>query len=224
MLDTDLTQLIGFCGFKGSGKDTAADYLAEKYGYTKISFAYPLKKAAQIIWGFSDESLWGSSSLREKLDPRFLFSGLDPLDGSLLTKVADDAEHYWQRESDGEWFPQYLTPRIVLQALGTEHGRRFYPDVWVDACLRHIRLTGNPKHAISDVRFENELLGVQRAGGAVVRLLRGKRESSHQSELELEAIPLSEFDFVVDNRGPKKELYRALDEVIDSISARVSSE
>lgn len=36
--------LIGITGKAGSGKDTVADYLVEKYGYTKVSFAAILKK------------------------------------------------------------------------------------------------------------------------------------------------------------------------------------
>jgi hypothetical protein len=36
-------KLVGFCGLMGSGKTFAADYLVEKYGYTKVKFAKPLK-------------------------------------------------------------------------------------------------------------------------------------------------------------------------------------
>lgn len=47
-------------GFKARvGKDTAADYLVERYGFTKIAFAGPLKEAAKIIYGLTDEQLYG---------------------------------------------------------------------------------------------------------------------------------------------------------------------
>lgn len=218
MLDSGLTKVIGFCGFKGSGKDTAADYLVGTHGYSKISLAHPLKLAAQTIFGFSDDALWGSSEKREIPDTRYPFRGLNPVDGTPLKKVARDVNHYWFRESDGEWFPQYVTPRVALQTLGTEFGRRMYQNLWVDACLNYIISTGNPLHAIPDVRFANELEGIQTRGGVVIRLLRGKRESNHPSELELERIPHQAFDFVVDNRGSKEELYRSLDKVISEIS------
>lgn len=39
-----------FLGQAGVGKTTAAQYLVEKYSYTKISFADPLKEIGQILW------------------------------------------------------------------------------------------------------------------------------------------------------------------------------
>ncbi len=40
-----------FYGLMGSGKSTAADYVAEQHGNTKLSFATPLKEIAERIWG-----------------------------------------------------------------------------------------------------------------------------------------------------------------------------
>lgn len=213
MLDS-LKYTIGLCGFKGAGKDTAADYLVSKYGYTKISLADPLKRACQSIFGFPAEHLWGSSSLREVPDERYVFSGLDPVDGTPLHKVSIDTARFWQRESDGEFFPQFVTPRLALQSLGTEWGRRLNSNLWVSACLNHIRQTDNPRHAISDVRFVNELTAIRAAGGIVVRLLRGERTSNHPSELELESIPLDSFNYVVSNNFSKDHLYQTLDKVM----------
>lgn len=44
-------KLIGISGKAGSGKDTIADYLFERHGFLKISFADPLKAAASKIFG-----------------------------------------------------------------------------------------------------------------------------------------------------------------------------
>ncbi len=41
--------LIGFAGPAGSGKDTGADYLAEKYSLERASFAQPLKAMLTTI-------------------------------------------------------------------------------------------------------------------------------------------------------------------------------
>lgn len=213
-----LPYVIGFCGFKGSGKDTSADYLCSRYDYQKTLLAYPLKKACQQIFGFTDEAVFGASSLREKVEPHYpLFSGRDPVDGTMLTKVANSSEEYWRRDSDGEWFPERITPRLALTSLGTEWGRRLYSDIWADACMNFIRASGSPLWTISDVRFMNEITSVQRAGGKVIRLLRGQRQSNHPSEMEMESIPFSEFDYVVDNQGPKEELYELLDDVMAAI-------
>lgn len=213
MLDS-LKQTIGLCGFKGSGKDTAADYLVARYGYKKISMADPIKKVCHSIFAFEESHLWGSSSLREVPDERYTFSGLDPVDGRPLKQVSLDISRYWQRESDGEYFPQFITPRLALQSLGTEWGRRLNENIWARACLNHIRSTGQPKHAIPDVRFRNEMAAIKQSGGLVIRLLRGSRESNHPSELELEGIPLDDFDVVIDNSSSKEYLFSSLDAVM----------
>lgn len=213
MLDS-LKRTVGICGFKGAGKDTAADYLVKNFAYEKMSLAFPIKKVAKDLFDFPDDHLWGPSSLREVPDERYRFSGLDPVDGTPLNLVQLDPQRYWQRESDGEFFPEFLSPRLVLTTLGTEWGRRLFEPIWVRACLNHIVRSGSDKFAIPDVRFKNEVDAIQNAGGIVVRLKRGTRTSTHPSELEMEGIPLSSFDYIIDNTGPKDELFRALDAIM----------
>lgn len=217
MLDSKLNHLIGFCGFKGSGKDTSADYLIQEYLYEKLSLAYPIKEACKGMFGFPDDHLWGPSSMREIQDDRYEFSGKDPTDGSPLTLVKVDLSRWWRRESDGEYFPKNVSPRLALQVLGTEYGRRLCEDIWVNACVNHVRASSNSRWSIPDVRFKNELAAIQASGGRVVRLLRGKRESNHPSELELESIPLDAFDFVIDNQGSKEDLFSHLDIIMSSV-------
>jgi hypothetical protein len=59
--------------------------------------------------------------------------------------------------------------------------------------------------AISDVRFQNEITAIRRAGGKLIRLLRGTglegAAGKHRSETEILEIPDSEFDAIVDNNG-----------------------
>ncbi len=40
--------IVGITGVAGSGKDTAADYLVSKYGFTKVSFAAILKNMLSV--------------------------------------------------------------------------------------------------------------------------------------------------------------------------------
>lgn len=46
---------IAFAGRAGSGKDTAANYLIERYGYRKISFAEPVKRICKGIFDWPDD-------------------------------------------------------------------------------------------------------------------------------------------------------------------------
>ena len=61
--------LIALTAPKQSGKDTFADYLVEKYGYTKIAFAKPLKDLLKLLFLFTDEQLYGH--LKEVSDERW---------------------------------------------------------------------------------------------------------------------------------------------------------
>lgn len=65
--------LMGLVGVSGSGKDTAADYLRQRYGFRRIAFADPLKGWVRTIFALSDEQLWGAG--RDRLDDRL---GLTP--------------------------------------------------------------------------------------------------------------------------------------------------
>jgi hypothetical protein len=42
--------IIGIMGKKKSGKDTLANYIIQKYNFTKKSFAYPLKKICSYLF------------------------------------------------------------------------------------------------------------------------------------------------------------------------------
>lgn len=59
--------LIGLTGHKSVGKDTVADYLCARYGFTRLSCAKPLKDALATIFGFTDAQLNGA--LKETKDP-----------------------------------------------------------------------------------------------------------------------------------------------------------
>lgn len=68
--------LIGIMGNAGAGKDTIADLLVTWRGFTKLSFADPMKRFCQEIFDFSHEQLWGPKEAKETPDPRW--DGLTP--------------------------------------------------------------------------------------------------------------------------------------------------
>jgi hypothetical protein len=53
--------VVGITGFKRHGKDTTGDYLCEKYGFTKLAFADPLKEICKILFSFNEDQLYGGS-------------------------------------------------------------------------------------------------------------------------------------------------------------------
>jgi hypothetical protein len=140
--------IIGFVGFIGSGKDTAADYLVNFHGFRRDSFANTLKDAVAAVFGWD----------------RVLLEG--------RTKEARE----WREQHD-EWWSERLgkdiTPRWILQYWGTEVCRNgFHDDIWIASLENKMRKTGD-NIVISDVRFPNEIKAIHNAGGKVVRVVRG---------------------------------------------------
>ena len=59
---TKYPRIISLSGLQGSGKDTVADMLCERYGYKRISFAATLKDAVAAVFGWDREMLEGRTA------------------------------------------------------------------------------------------------------------------------------------------------------------------
>ena len=68
-----LPTVVGLCGAAGSGKTTAAAYLAERFGFERVRFAGPLKDMLRVL-GLGDDEIEGGS--KEK--PSALLLGKTP--------------------------------------------------------------------------------------------------------------------------------------------------
>ena len=153
--------IVGFVGFIGSGKDTAADYLVNFHGYRRDSFANTLKDAVACVFGW---------------------------DRTLLEGRTTEARE-WREQVDTWWaerlnMPQ-LTPRWVLQYWGTDVLRKiFHDDIWIASLENKMRKTGD-NIVISDVRFPNEIKAIHSAGGIVVRIKRGNDPDWYQDAVNM---------------------------------------
>jgi hypothetical protein len=157
--------VVGFVGFIGSGKDTAADYLVNYHGFRRDSFANTLKDAVAAIFGWD----------------RVLLEG----------RTAEARE--WREEIDTWWANRlnipHLTPRWILQHWGTEVCREaFHDDIWIASLENKIRKTRD-NIVISDVRFPNEIKAIRNAGGQVVRIKRGDDPEWYQDAVNVNAGP-----------------------------------
>ena len=157
--------IIGFVGFIGSGKDTAADYLVNFHGFRRDSFASSLKDAISVIFSWD----------------RTLMEG--------RTKESRE----WRERVDTWWADRlnipYLTPRWVMQYWGTEvcrHG--FHDDIWIASVENRMRKTTD-NIVISDVRFPNEIMAIHKAGGKVVRIKRGSDPEWYQDAVNVNSGP-----------------------------------
>src|SRR5574343_416824 len=141
--------IIALCGSIGSGKDTVANILIQERGFKRMSFAGPLKKAVSAIFNWDYE----------------LVEGLTP------------ESRVWREKVDTWWSERLnipnLTPRFVLQHIGTNVMREhFHEDIWTASIESHLRSSGE-NIVLSDCRFPNELQSIRNNGG-IVWEVRGK--------------------------------------------------
>lgn len=201
-----MTKFIVIAGKKQSGKDTLANMIqAELVGdgipAKIVSFADPLKKMCNIVFGIPMELMYGSDEDKETLTT-VDWDGL-PMDVRLKysndgQQVTDSAYEPWPRSGP-------MTVREVLQVIGTDIFReRVWGDVWAAAPFK-------AEHdedfvIIPDCRFPNEVEYAQQHGTLIrVRRLTGLTDS-HASETALDDTPDTAFYSVYENNGTLDDL------------------
>jgi len=138
-----VSKIIGVVGFIGSGKGTVGDYLSSTHGYQLASFAHNLKDATSCIFGW----------------PRHLLEGNTP------------ESRHWREQPDPYWSSKMgrgITPRWVLQYMGTDVMRNhFIDDIWIWSLEKKLVNDGHPT-VITDVRFPNEIKLIKEIGGKLL--------------------------------------------------------
>jgi hypothetical protein len=177
---------IALSGLAGSGKDTVAAYLVASHGYTRLALADPLKDMALSV------------------DPLVTYVGDQQI---RLTDVV--RLHGW--DTAKRTFPEV---RRFLQHLGgavREADRVF----WLDLLHRQISRTDGPI-VVTDVRYRNELAGMQRAGFVPVRITRPDVvPMQHASETELDGLT---FTNGILNNGSIHQLELSTDALLRHLS------
>lgn len=167
---------IGLAGWARSGKDTVADYLVEKYEYTKMSFAAPMKEAMY------------------RLNPRITINELS----NTPLRVGVDV-YGWDGLKD-----RSPDVRGLLQRFGTEVGRQMFGgDFWVNTAIKQI--PDGAKAVFSDVRYPNEADAIRKLGGTVWRVQRPGVGPANDHESE-HALNNYDFDGIIDNRESLESL------------------
>jgi hypothetical protein len=224
-------------GPAGSGKDTVAGFMVKNHGAIAIAQADPMKQLGAAIFGFTEDQLWGPSSSRNAPDERFAsVSAWSQAEDRMWSSVpfAWSRKIFEKIEVDDEvdalrqWFldlrratwseMKTLTPRIMLQTLGTEWGRHQSRNLWSNYAIKTATqlLGGGFKYdrtkgvveakdyagpnrvVITDGRFRNEIVAIRMLGGAAIRIDSPNTDGTaiekagvkgHASEAEMKSIP-----------------------------------
>jgi hypothetical protein len=227
--------VLGFMGESESGKSLCAKWLVDNQGFQCIGFTDVFKEFCADVFGFSKEQLWGDPKYRNrKVIP--CSSGLtDAKDAYLhwhrarmnfnsmvhtwLQKLGlstlEKAEYLhvlerWIEECETRAESGPVSPRLVLQLLGTEYGNQYKRDIWFNYLYeqRLPEFEDGSKIAIVDTRFLWEVKAIQDNGGHVIKLIRTayanmKNEAEeagiggHPTEVDQRYIPEEEFDLVL---------------------------
>jgi len=105
-----------------------------------------------------------------------------------------------------------LTPRQILQQLGTEVGRQIHPSAWVNALFVDYTSKNHNKWIISDVRFPDEAQAIKDRGGILIKVNRDTDDDQHESETALDGY--TGWDYVIDNNGSIEGLIDQVETVL----------
>ena len=187
-------------------------------GFEIKKFADTLKDMVCLLIGCTREQLEDHEFKNTELGEEWwYFKGRN---GSLITYTEDN------KRSDEDLIK--LTPRLLLQLLGTEAGRNIiHPNIWVNALMSNYRREYRqhkeieyieekiyPNWIITDMRFPNELEAIIKRGGITIRVNRvngnetpyqiAYREAhEHPSETALDN---ATFDYVINNNSTIEDL------------------
>ena len=127
--------IIGVAGYARAGKDTIADYLVEKHGFTKLSFAEPIR-----------EGLY-------RLNPKIMI-----MEG-VYVSLSYAVDHWgWDLLKDIS-----ADVRPLMQRFGSEFARKMFGDnFWVDLAMSKAK--EHDKVVLADVRYANEAATIKSHG------------------------------------------------------------
>lgn len=172
--------IIAFAGLAGTGKDTAAAHLVQRYGFVQAAFADPIRSMALILMEEAgiDDAWLTERALKESPMP-----GLGVSARALLQTLGTEVG-------------RHLSPDLWTRHMGLRLG--------LEACSYEVELwPRQPVHdriVISDCRFENEAQWVKRYGGHIIRLHRHQAGEvrNHASEAQVLSLPA---DVDIHNHG-----------------------
>ena len=155
--------IIGLIGYKGSGKDTLADYLVKKHNFVKYNFSNPIKEISKIMFNLDDKDINDKETIIDEynLSPRIIFQRL------------------------GTEFGQYMIYELFPE-LKTKIKKRTF---WLKHFTHFLNKNKGKNIVIADVRFIHEFQYLEELNCIFIRIIKNKiKNDKHISENELNNI------------------------------------
>ena len=225
-----MRKIIAVSGFKGSGKDTLANYLIDNVGYRRVAFADPLKDMASEQFGIY-RTAFDDPRLKERPLLQYPAPAIDGfttmlskfLVRELKTKHGFPADTKHVREQDGvlqtflldKWESLYHTPRSLAILVGSSM-RAGSSDFWVQKAIEKINCDQTyDKFVISDLRYKSEIIQLKAEFGQDLLTVRVNRfentNSTDPSELDVVGVP---HDLEISNKGTFNEFENNIKELL----------
>jgi len=186
-----MPQVVCISGKRGHGKSTLAQYLINVHGYQELTFAGPLKKGCQAIFGLSDQQVHDPVA-KEIVDP---FWKVTPRE---ILQICG-TELFRNRLSE-------LLPSCS--------------SIWIRTLIRQLSsLPRDAKVVITDCRFPDEWKAMQSIGALMVRVVRpgyvaDEKFASHTSETALDDYNLYTPDVLLYNDTNIEDLVKQCENVV----------
>lgn len=197
--DSLRSRIICISGWKGSGKDTIANYLEMYYGYTKLSFAAMLKDMVSQTYSI----------------PRAWFDDREFKDRALVEYPVISTDAFSEKIHSmlkAELTSGYWTPRALCILEGSIK-RSVNSSFWIRRVMDVVRAIPTGKYVISDMRYKSEAdtfrMLLDRQEYSLVRVDRFKEiNTTDPSERDLDQYP---FDAYITNQADLASLYSTID-------------
>lgn len=220
-------KVIAVSGWKGSGKDTVADYLVKEKGYSRYGFADILKDL--VAEQYNIPRAWCDSQehkevgiLKYILDPKDKFSeNIARFMFKEFRLPARDINPYlsfdeYLERSDNFQLNLCWTPRALCILEGSIK-RSVTSQFWVEKVINSVKdeyfnKANSNSFVISDLRYKSEVEQLSNAFGSKLTTVRVNRftssPSNDPSERDLDNY---KFDVIIDNKSSLEDLYKVVD-------------
>lgn len=203
-----------FCDFWTQVENVPCGYINKAFDDTKILTNYDPNGC---IFGITGQKYNGKDTIANYLRDSHGYTqvafadALKDICGVLFDFNYDQLYGCSKEVPDSHWFG--ITPRTILQYVGTEIFRTYDEAFWIK-CVENKINRKKGLYVISDVRFQNELDMIKQHRGCVIRVVRPNIVTSdlHSSETNILSFSVK---YEIINNGTVEELYRSVDAVLD---------